>query len=208
LLVRSKSYISRTATSTCLVPKLQKPFLAHHHPTPEAMVEVDYGYGDATPETDYGYGDGAPETDYGYGDAAPQTNYGYGSAKPDTDYGYGDAKPDTDYGYGDAAGTDYGYGTEEPAGNSERQPVKRRCSVTKYSLQTAQPPVSETEQQAQRTPQSDEKSTARTAASSCASSTDGMDHHSSLHKNDVVHKKHHPKTGMLKKIRKRLSIAF
>lgn len=112
--------------------------------------QVDYGYGDAEPDpvdygygdVDYGYGDAAPDQDYGYGDAQP--DYGYGDAKPSEDYGYGDAQPD--YGYGDAKpDEDYGYGDqveekpkEEPKKPAGRRP-KRRCSVTKYTLdETAQ----------------------------------------------------------------------
>ena len=89
------------------------------------MAEVDYGYG----ENDYGYGDGKPDDgDYGYGDAKPDepADYGYGDAKSDDDpYGYGNAQPDN---------TDYGYGDSEPAPPKTRRP-KRRCSVTKYSLE-------------------------------------------------------------------------
>jgi hypothetical protein len=107
------------------------------------MTDVDYGYGDAGADNnDYGYGDAAPDgTDYGYG-APDNTDYGYGApdstdygyGAPDSnDYGYGDQAPATDYGYGDQS--DYGYGdapVEQPKPKKERP--KRRCSVTKYSL--------------------------------------------------------------------------
>lgn len=108
---------------------------------------VDYGYGDATPDVvDYGYGDdddnvkADPDLDYGYGDA---DDYGYGDAKPDQDMGYGDAKPDQDMGYGasDDGGTGDDDDDDEGAGgprsaSKRRGQVKRRCSVTKYSLVT------------------------------------------------------------------------
>lgn len=93
-------------------------------------AEPDYGYGDSSP--DYGYGDAKPNEDYGYGDAKPDEDYGYGDAKPDEDYGYGDAKPNEDFGYGDAKPDDAASAPAAPAGN--RRP-KRRCSVTKYSLE-------------------------------------------------------------------------
>ena len=58
-------------------------------------------------------------------------DYGYGDAKPDMDYGYGDAQPDN---------LDYGYRNASPP--AQEQPVKqrkprRRCSVTKFSLEEA-----------------------------------------------------------------------
>lgn len=152
------------------------------------MTEVDYGYGEYKPKwcdeasdsdddevppkvdaaTDYGY----ETVDYGYGNDAAAMGYGDDAAA----MGYGDAQPE--YGYGD-----------EPEQPQTRQPVKRRCSVTKYSL--ASPPAA-TE---------DEKSVAPTEASR-ASSTDG-DH-------EVVScgKKVEKKAGMMSRIRKRLSIAF
>ena len=101
-------------------------------------AEPDYGYGDVSA---YGYGDGSPdESDYGYGDTKPDEDYGYGDAKPDMDYGYGDAKPDDDNRYSDAKpDKDYGHGTPPspaaPAAPSENRRPKRRCSVTKYSLE-------------------------------------------------------------------------
>lgn len=102
------------------------------------MADVDYGYGDAEP--DYGYGEAKPaygetaNTDYGYGETQT-TDYGYGNAEPD--YGYGEAKPDEDT--PKEPSTDYGYGDEAaPAPKpSARRMTKRRCSVTKYSLETA-----------------------------------------------------------------------
>ena len=53
------------------------------------------------------------------------------------DYGYGDAAPAEDYGYGDSAPDDYGYGDAEPAAAppSDKKRPKRRCSVTKFSLE-------------------------------------------------------------------------
>lgn len=65
--------------------------------------------------------------DYGYGD---EQNYGYGDAAPDMDYGYGapaEAKTPTIDGEMDKA---------------QDQPVprrKRRCSVTKFTLQENTP---------------------------------------------------------------------
>lgn len=121
------------------------------------VSETDYGYGDAH-NTDYGYGDqnmdygyGDQNMDYGYGDQNNSADYGYGSANVDygygaqTDYGYGDAEPtNTDYGYGDSgpSNIDYDYGNSETTEPSEpaksapkpRRP-RRRCSVTKYSLE-------------------------------------------------------------------------
>jgi hypothetical protein len=97
------------------------------------MADMDYGYGDAS-DMGYGYGD-AP--DMGYGDAAP--DMGYGDA---VDMGYGDA---ADMGYGDAG--DMGYGDAEPddpnkavepAAVEKRRP-KRRCSVTKFSIEEDSP---------------------------------------------------------------------
>ncbi|GKY90909.1 hypothetical protein MPSEU_000064900 [Mayamaea pseudoterrestris] len=112
-----------------------------------AAEEEDYGYGKAEPSADdYGYGDAAPETDYGYGDddaAPPAEDYGYGDAAPAEDMGYGDAKPDQDMGYGSSDdGNNMGYGTSDDEGApggarsapKRRGQVKRRCSVTKYSL--------------------------------------------------------------------------
>lgn len=97
------------------------------------MTEPDYGYGDAAPSdpVDYGYGDdAAPAVDYGYGDApAAAEDYGYGEAAPD--YGYGDAAPAPpaqDYGYGDDAAP-----AAEPSQESRRP--KRRCSVTRYTIE-------------------------------------------------------------------------
>lgn len=127
------------------------------------MGDVDYGYedmgyGDAQP--DYGYGDGAPATDYGYGDGSPSTDYGYGDAAPSVDYGYGDDAPATDYGYGDSA-------PAQPA-EPKRRP-KRRCSVTKFSLQSPEAAKQELETGIEATgpaPTEDEKSIAKTEESS------------------------------------------
>ena len=103
---------------------------------------TDYGYGDAEPDYGYGgqdmgYGDAQPDYGYGdqdmgYGDGAP--DMGYGDAQPD--YGYGDASPDEDYGYGDAP-------PPQPAPEAHRP--KRRCSVTKYSLTSAETGTAEHE---------------------------------------------------------------
>jgi hypothetical protein len=71
----------------------------------------DYGY------DDYGYGDCEPSpavVDMGFGDE----NMGYGD-----DYGYGEGSP----------------GASEDAATKEEKRPKRRCSVTKYSLQAEEP---------------------------------------------------------------------
>jgi hypothetical protein len=119
------------------------------------MSEVDYGYGE--PEPDYGYGDEpAGETDYGYGDEpAAEADYGYGDAAPATDdYGYGDAAP--------GGGEAYGYGDDEPKPlpKAAGRP-KRRCSVTKFSLDSGPPPVAALEEAA---PEDNEKDTEATAS--------------------------------------------
>jgi hypothetical protein len=85
------------------------------------MGEVDYGYGD---EPDMGYGDAQP--DMGYGDASPDMGYG---EQPDMGYG-DDTKPATDMGYGSS---DDGGQPTAP----RRQRPKRRCSVTKYVLESS-----------------------------------------------------------------------
>ena len=61
---------------------------------------------------------------------------GYGDAAPAMDYGYGDAAPE-DYVYGDSAPDEYGYGDAEPAAAPpvDKKRPKRRCSVTKFSLE-------------------------------------------------------------------------
>lgn len=105
------------------------------------MADLDYGYD----QTDYGYDTTAAE--YGYGE---QPDYGYGPQSQvqtgygeQTDYGYGEQTED--YGYGEQT-EDYGYGDARPeddappsepkpeASAPRRQQVKRRCSVTKFSL--------------------------------------------------------------------------
>jgi hypothetical protein len=95
------------------------------------MAELDYGY----EQTDYGYDTTATATatDYGYGE---ETDYGYGpqnSYGEQTDYGYDEQ---TDYGYGDARPEEDAPPTEPKpeAFAPRRQQVKRRCSVTKFSL--------------------------------------------------------------------------
>ena len=169
-----------------------------------SMPEVDYGYGDAAPDTDYGYGDGAPDnTDYGYGDSQP--DYGYGETQ--TDYGYGDAQPD--YGYGDQGNAadqygygDMGYGDAAPAPPSaETKRPKRRCSVTKYSLQSAPGcGASEAAPEAAPAPE-DDKSSANTAATAVSVESTPEDHQKRMAKQEKVVKK-----GMMSKVRKRLSI--
>jgi hypothetical protein len=191
------------------------------------MTEVDYGY----EQTDYGYDTTAP-SDYGSGD---QTDYGYG---PQTDYGYGEQ---ADYGYSEQ--TDYGYGDARPDDDSgepkpeaaapRKKQVKRRCSVTKFSLdegaqevnkaqqdlrnmvdmlrQGATPPapVQETafslppEQAPVEAP--DEKSFAEVTAgtTSCDSSFDGEGFSKSVHAQDLEKK---AKKGMMSRMRKRLSV--
>ena len=79
------------------------------------MVEVDYGYGDAAP-VDYGYGDATP--DYGYGDASPDDNSNKTTSTSTAD----------DYGYGDCDGG-------APAVPQQERRPRRRCSITKYSLE-------------------------------------------------------------------------
>lgn len=108
--------------------------------------EVDYGYGDGQP--DYGYGDGAPddvkpkpspEPDYGYGEASPM-DYGYGDAAPaSNNTTSGHAQPSMDYGYGDEVpaennSMDYSDGAHSAQLPQDRRP-KRRCSVTKYTIE-------------------------------------------------------------------------
>ncbi len=117
---------------------------------------TDYGYGDQTMDygydsqiinSDEGYGDNnadygyAAQTDFAFGDSQPSSSYGE-SQPSNADYGYGDSAPsNTDYGYGDSppGNTDYGYGDSEPAESVKEEPKtrrpRRRCSVTKYSLE-------------------------------------------------------------------------
>lgn len=76
------------------------------------------GYGKATIGTEAA----------GYAQDAAQSNmdYGYGYDDP---YGYGDAKP---------GGNPYGYGDGQPQEEASPRPrPKRRCSVTKFSLESA-----------------------------------------------------------------------
>jgi hypothetical protein len=157
------------------------------------MSEVDYGYGE--PEPDYGYGDEPAAEDYGYGD----------EPTPEADYGYGDAAPATDdYGYGDGGapgGTDYGYGDDEPTPlpKAAGRP-KRRCSVTKFSLDSGPPPVAALEESA---PEDNEKNTEATA--SCNVSDDGEDLDQVPAELGDPGKK---KKTMMSKLRKRMSLAF
>ena len=148
------SYCHTKSTSLALTrtPSSSRLHRSIHNATGMTMASIDYGYGEASPEEDYGYGkaepsaddygygDAAPEADYGYGDAAPAEDYGYGDAAPAEDMGYGDAKPDVDMGYGSSDdGMGYGTSDDEGMGGPRSAPkrrgqVKRRCSVTKYSL--------------------------------------------------------------------------
>jgi hypothetical protein len=183
--------------NSLVATSLQIPFLLTLFLT---MSEVDYGYGE--PEPDYGYGDEAPAaTDYGYGDDA-----GGGGE----DYGYGDAAPGggEDYGYGDAApgGTDYGYGDDEPTPlpKAAGRP-KRRCSVTKFSLDSGPPPAEEAPPEAAPDYDKDTEATA-----SCNVSTDGDE---AGEEGDMVsavldRKNKGGKKTMMSKIRKRMSLAF
>jgi hypothetical protein len=157
------------------------------------MSEVDYGYGE--PEPDYGYGDEpAAETDYGYGDEpAAEADYGYGDAAPESDYGYGDAAP--------GGGEDYGYGDDAPTPlpKAAGRP-KRRCSVTKFSLDSGPPPVAELQESA---PDDNEKGTE--ATTSCNVSDDGEDLDQVPAALGDPGKK---KKTMMSKLRKRMSLAF
>jgi hypothetical protein len=174
----------------CFPLLLVIPYLYSHYPL--TMSEVDYGYGE--PEPNYGYGDEpAAETDYGYGDEpAAEADYGYGDAAPATDdYGYGDAAPVTD---------DYGYGNDEPTPlpKAAGRP-KRRCSVTKFSLDSGPPPVAALEESA---PEVDEKSTQKTASNA---SDDGEALDLVPVELGIPGKK---KKTMMSKLRKRMSLAF
>jgi hypothetical protein len=189
------------------------------------MAELDYGYeqteyGYETTATDYGYGE---ETDYGYG-PSPQSNSG-----EQTDYGYDEQ---TDYGYGDARPEEDAPPTEPKleAAAPRRQQVKRRCSVTKFSLDAGaqeankaqedmrsmvdmirqggtphpppeQAPNNSENENIQQVP-SDEKSSAAMTCStaSCDSSFDG-DGPSTRHDQEKKTKK-----GMMSRMRKRLSV--
>ena len=84
-----------------------------------------------------------------------------------------------------------------------RTQVKRRCSVTKYNL-TSAPAAPEQAPEVSKPAEIDDNKTAET---SCGSSTDGIaDEQGAAENNDNGGKK--GKKGVLKKIRKRLSIAF
>lgn len=177
---------------------------------------ADYGYGDDAP-ADYGYGDDAAPTDYGYGDGGAE-DYGYGDAAPEADYGYGDAAPDADpYGYGDAAPeAEYGYGDEPAPMEAPKTRPKRRCSVTRFSIEAeacdkpldygwqgdGQPPAAEE-------PVSDEKSSAQTEStieSAGDHEHDEDEEGGSMIDKIKVDKLNMPKKGMMSRIRKRLSI--
>jgi hypothetical protein len=103
--------------------------------------EVEYGYGDCQP--DYGYGDGAPTVvDYGYNNngAAAADHANKKSVTADhaavMDYGYGDGSPTADpmdYGYGDGSPDEAP--VSDPAMSQEDRRPKRRCSVTKYTIE-------------------------------------------------------------------------
>jgi hypothetical protein len=111
-----------------------------------------YGYEDTT--NAYGYGDASPDTDSKLGYEAPTPccdtdKYGYGPSKDESNnpYGYGDSNPNgngnsNQHGYGDT--NPYGYGNEtQPEQPPRRERPRRRCSVTKYSLEEAQQQVKE-----------------------------------------------------------------
>eukprot|EP00429_Kryptoperidinium_foliaceum_P053529 CAMPEP_0176091066 /NCGR_PEP_ID=MMETSP0120_2-20121206/45609_1 /TAXON_ID=160619 /ORGANISM="Kryptoperidinium foliaceum, Strain CCMP 1326" /LENGTH=271 /DNA_ID=CAMNT_0017424951 /DNA_START=157 /DNA_END=972 /DNA_ORIENTATION=+ len=120
---------------------------------------ASYGYGDPDSSADkngkYEYGDAAPDdaAKYGYGEEPDYASYGYGNAAPDyASYGYGETENSADiYGYGDPDdAAKYGYGDEDqkrPPNRSHsadsisggrRERPRRRGSVTKYSLETAE----------------------------------------------------------------------
>jgi len=194
------------------------------------MAEVDYGYGDAGAE-DYGYGDANPDQDYGYGDASPDQGYGYGDASPDQDYGYGDASPDQDYGYGDASPDEPA--APEPVAAAQpprRKGPKRRCSITKFSLEegascslnshniidqfrnNANAPVPQAVPEPETVDVEPVKSAALTDTTlSCASSDDEKeaDAHTEMRQAKKTTEKEPYKKkerDMMKKLRKRLSI--
>lgn len=87
----------------------------------------DLGYGSTLTSADLGYGD----DDFGYGATPTVQDLGYGAE----DLGYGATPTTQDLGYG---GEDLGYGDEEPAAEPRRAGgARRRCSVTKYSLEAS-----------------------------------------------------------------------
>lgn len=199
----------------------------------DIMAEVDYGYGEATdygydaPPADYGYGE---QPDYGYGEAPTadygyeQTDYGYGQP----DYGYGDDQPDL--GYGDARPDEPEEAKPEPVA-PRRQQVKRRCSVTKFSLdagaqeankaqqdmrnmvdmlrQGGAPPAPPAEEPVYsapvvQEPSDDKSSTAMTSGTvSCDSSFDGEELSGSK---QLQAQETKTKRGMMSRMRKRLSV--
>lgn len=113
------------------------------------VSETDYGYGD-TQNTDYGYSNQNMDYDYAYGDQNITTDYGY--EENTADYGYDSQPSGTDYGYGDPepSNIDMDYGDSKPAEPAKPEPKarrpRRRCSVTKYSLEeTAQAGSAEAE---------------------------------------------------------------
>ena len=103
------------------------------------MTSTDiYGYGDAS--NTYGYGDASPDTynKLGYESTSCDADkYGCGSEKVESNpYGYGDSNP---YDYGDS--NPYGYGDDSSMALDappRRERPRRRCSVTKYSLEATE----------------------------------------------------------------------
>lgn len=86
--------------------------------------KVDYGYDTSIP-TDYATVD--DNNAYGY---ETQTDYGYEAQE---EYGYEKQEvPQEDYGYGDE-----GHPVAEIPNKSESRRPKRRCSVTKYTLESS-----------------------------------------------------------------------
>jgi len=104
------------------------------------LDEIGLGYGDPdelTGKEGLGYGDVPP--------AAPRDDLGYGDAGAD----------DANMGYGE----DLGYNSDTPEPPKRSQGVRRRCSVTKYSLEAqAQQNVEAAEQKAQQSQESSENS--------------------------------------------------
>ena len=96
--------------------------------------DVDLGYGD----DQLGYGSTPTLSDLGYN--SNDESLGYGSTPSNEALGYGD---DDDLGYGlpiqDLTQQDIEYGGDKTNAQpiKRKEGVRRRCSVTKYSLDTA-----------------------------------------------------------------------
>jgi hypothetical protein len=184
--------------------------------------EVDYGYGDCQP--DDGYGDGTPAAaavDYGYGDEAVAPTSAIGtkiidyvkkSSDNGMDYGYGDGDP-MDYGYGDDDGESpaVAHETTAPSPLEDRRP-KRRCSVTKYTIENEDqesPLTAHTRINDFRNGScsvvvvDDAKSTTTTSTPETVSSAVETKSSAASSETDGAAKK---KKGMMHRIRKRLSI--